>query len=392
MLSAVAVASLALLAGSAPAPASAAAVNAAAIKNPLPSYISNNLGPYSPWYPLGSYRAPPSGCKIDQVNILQRHGARFPTANAGKKIQASIAKLQQNATSLTGDLEFVKDFTYSLKADVLTPLGKQESYEAGVEAYKRYSGLLGGDAEPTASLPSLVIDNTAGMNNTLDDNNCDDAPENEQYADAWLATYAVEATTRINEMAPNASVEVDDILNYMQLCGFESEYKEQVSPWCKLFTSEEFAGMEYYYDLSKYYKTGYGNALGPAQGVGYINELISRLTGDRAYVLADETQVNQTLAQNPSTFPLDRALYADFSHDNQMIAIFSAMGLSNGPSLPETGPHAGQVWVTSQLVPFAGRLVTERLTCGDETFIRFFMLYALNNADGDYLECGWKAV
>lgn len=86
-------------------------------------------------------------------------------------------------------------------------------------------------------------------------------------------------------MAPNASVEVDDILNYMQLCGFESEYKEQVSPWCKLFTSEEFAGMEvrslgqfvllftlirnltqYYYDLSKYYKTGYGNALGPAQG------------------------------------------------------------------------------------------------------------------------------
>lgn len=105
-----------------------------------------------------------------------------------------------------------------------------------------------------------------------------------------------------------------------------------------------------------------------------MNELISRLTGDRAYVLADETQVNQTLAQNPSTFPLDRALYADFSHDNQMIAIFSAMGLSNGPSLPETGPHAGQVWVTSQLVPFAGRLVTERLTCGDETFIRFFMV------------------
>lgn len=38
--------------------------------------------------------------------------------------------------------------SYSLKADVLTPLGKQESYEAGVEAYKRYSGLLGGDAEP----------------------------------------------------------------------------------------------------------------------------------------------------------------------------------------------------------------------------------------------------
>lgn len=68
----------------------------------------------------------------------------------------------------------------------------------------------------------------------------------------------------------------------------------------------------------------YGSELGPVQGVGYINELLARLT-DRP--VEDHTQTNQTLDSNSETFPLGRGIYVDFSHDNLMTAVASAMGL-----------------------------------------------------------------
>lgn len=81
----------------------------------------------------------------------------------------------------------------------------------------------------------------------------------------------------------------------MELCGFDSEYYGTVSPWCGLFDSQEWKNLEYYFDLDKYYGNGYGNPLGPVQGVGYVNELLSRLTGNITYANMDMTQVNHTL-------------------------------------------------------------------------------------------------
>lgn len=108
----------------------------------------------------------------------------------------------------------------------------------------------------------------------------------------------------------------------------------------------------------------YGQALGPVEGVGYINELIARLTSTP---VNDTTQTNSTLDASPVTFPLDRTIYADFSHDNQLIAIFSAMGLFKqpGPLDPtnslSNGPN--RTWVTSQMTPFGGRMVLEKMRC-----------------------------
>jgi Histidine phosphatase superfamily (branch 2) len=105
----------------------------------------------------------------------------------------------------------------------------------------------------------------------------------------------------------------------------------------------------------------YGQALGPVQGVGYINELLARLTES---AVQDNTQTNRTLNSSPITFPLNRTLYADFSHDNEMIAIYAAMGLFKQPvPLDPTKLDPGRTWITSHLTPFSGRMVTERLSC-----------------------------
>jgi hypothetical protein len=82
----------------------------------------------------------------------------------------------------------------------------------------------------------------------------------------------------------------------------------------------------------------YGAPLGRVQGVGYVNELLARLT---QAPVNDSTQTNTTLTANPATFPLDRTLYADFSHDNEMAAIYAAMGLlPQAAALDPTHPVA----------------------------------------------------
>lgn len=108
----------------------------------------------------------------------------------------------------------------------------------------------------------------------------------------------------------------------------------------------------------------YGNELGPVQGIGYVNELLARLTKTP---VRDATSTNHTLDANPATFPLDRGLYVDFSHDNQMIPIMAALGIlqqRQRDAMSPTRLDTRRTWVASQMVPFASRVVVEKLSCG----------------------------
>jgi hypothetical protein len=81
----------------------------------------------------------------------------------------------------------------------------------------------------------------------------------------------------------------------------------------------------------------------------------------------DETQTNQTLDASPVTFPLDRSFYADFSHDNQMIAIYSAIGLFRPDKPPITDKlDMTRRWRISRMTPFSGRMIAEKLRCSPE--------------------------
>lgn len=119
-----------------------------------------------------------------------------------------------------------------------------------------------------------------------------------------------------------------------------------------------------------------GHRLGRAQGTGYVTELLSRLTGSH---VSDDTQTNRTLNGNPETFPFDRPIYADFTHDNQQMSIFAAMGLIDkviDPAEPSCG-HPSD-WMASCLVPFASRMAVERLQCSvedgpEETWVRLMI-------------------
>jgi len=199
------------------------------------------------------------------------------------------------------------------------------------------------------------------LNDTLDDKICPNSGSSDAQTNLWSSIYGPPIADRLNAHAPGANLSGQDIANLISLCALETVAKNTLSLFCGIFTQADFAQFEYWADLDKYYGNGYGQALGPVQGVGYINELLARLTG---LPVQDNTQTNRTLDSSPITFPLNRTLYADFSHDNEMIAIYAALGLFKQPApLDPKILDLGRTWTTSYLTPFSGRMVTERLSC-----------------------------
>lgn len=122
-----------------------------------------------------------------------------------------------------------------------------------------------------------------------------------------------------------------------------------------------------YQTLNKFYGYSHGNPLGPTQGVGFTNELIARMTNRP---VNDHTSTNRTLDTNNATFPLGRKLYADFTHDNDMTAIFAAMGLYNGtgllPNNTVVEPEDAGGYSAASTASFASRAYFEKLQCRGE--------------------------
>ena len=95
-----------------------------------------NLSPYfvPPGFGVDEYSLP-SVCEITQVNVLSRHGSRYPDAASS---MMDFATGWQNISTWTGDLaytplndvlidrRFLNNWTYALGVEDLVPKGRQE--------------------------------------------------------------------------------------------------------------------------------------------------------------------------------------------------------------------------------------------------------------------------
>lgn len=283
--------------------------------------------------------------------------------------------------------------------DQLTAFGVKQMVDSGAAFFARYHDLVG-DSEPFVRAAGsqrviessehfvrgfytaqdkesesqveeiLVIPEQAMENNTLNNRLCSAYGSNAGMVAAkketWNKIWIPDVQQRLNEKLPGANLSVDEAIFLMDLCPFESVAHEavRISKFCELFSEDEWLGYDYFQSIGKWYGYGPGNPFGATLGVGFVNELISRLTGKP---VQDETSTNSTLDTSPETFPLGRKLYADFSHDNDMTSIYGAMGLYNstGP-LPVTHratPREADGYSAAWTVPFAGRMYVEKMRC-----------------------------
>lgn len=366
---------------------------------------------YSPYFRVASEIPDevPEGCTVSFVQLLQRHGARYPTSKKSALYQAMIEQVLASGANFTGKYAFLNNFTYTMGADDLTVFGQQQSYNAAIQFYNRYEKLAstntpfvrasseervvvsarnwtqGFHAAKAAKIHSatvnpypisiLQLSEADGQNNTLDSSTCtnyEDGWESNTSADAqaiFQDTFIGPIQMRLNNDLPGADLTAKQAIYFMDMCPFETVASSSgaISPFCALFTDTEWQDYGYYETLNKYYADGWGNFLGAAQGVGFVNELIARLNNsDTVY---DHTSSNTTLDSSSITFPVgaNYPLFADFSHDDPMTSIFSALGLYNQTTLlsnttiqTTTETHG---YSAAWTVPFAGRAFIEKQQC-----------------------------
>lgn len=119
------------------------------------------------------------------------------------------------------------------------------------------------------------------------------------------------------------------------LCAFET-VGLGYSPFCDLFTLDEWRGFEYAYDIFIAGNYMFQSPTGKALGSGYVDEFLARL--QHRYLFSSPTQANVTLDNNPTTFPLDQTLYLDFSHISTITSVLTAFGLTQfAQFLPTSG-------------------------------------------------------
>lgn len=382
------------------------------------SEMSHRWGQYAPFFSLDAISEIPSdipdGCNITFVQVLSRHGARYPTLHKSMGYSDLIDRIQENATAFRGHFAFLKDYEYSLGADDLTTFGENEMVLSGFKFYKRYESLTrgiipfarsagsdrvvrsgelflhgfqnakvmdpGSNKDNTMPTIKVILPEKDSFNNTLSHDNCptlEDSDVSDSIQTGFLEGFAPAILDRFEENLPGVNLSAMDVLYIMDLCPFETVAKtpdaSELSPFCSLFTQEEWKHYDYYQSLGKYYAYGSGNPLGPAQGIGFVNELIARMSNTP---INDHTNANQTLDSDPETFPLDAIIYADFTHDNSLTSIYAALGLYNGTKqlsksrIESTNQTNG--YSAGWTVPFGARAYVEMMQCpsGDEPLIR----------------------
>ncbi|KAG6331252.1 hypothetical protein ID866_7837 [Astraeus odoratus] len=373
--------------------------------------IFRHWGSLSPWYSveqgtfgIDSSPEAPETCRITGVHLLHRHGARYPADIKSTRGPAGFAARLRALDNVTasGPLVFLNDWSYKLGEEGLTPFGRAQLFDLGVSMRMRYGFLLKNFTEANA-LPvfrtesqnrmlasaqnfalgffgypldhqyqQVITIEARGFNNTLAPyrscRNNDDrrkayrgvAPSYE-----WKTVYLKNAVRRLQEHVSGMELTIDDVFAMQETCAYET-VALGFSKFCELFTEEEWEGFDYALDINFWYGVAFGSPLAKALGIGYVQELVSRLT--ETPIEVHNSSTNATL-HNDITFPLGHSLYVDATHEVVVLNVITALGLS---SLAETGPLPSdhipekRSFRTSEIASFATNIQFQLLSCSSE--------------------------
>jgi hypothetical protein len=311
------------------------------------------------------------------------------------------ASTSSNGFNVTGELAFLANWSYKLGAELLTPFGRSQNFELGVQYRQLYGNLLNNftaaGAIPvfrTESQDRMVktANNFAagffGVPEYLDQVNIEILVENSTVNNSGapydvctnsnvasrgsigstvasaFANNAFNATlARLNAQISGLNFTPTDAIGMLQLCSYET-HALGYSAFCDLFTQEDFINYEYYFDLSFYYNNGPGSPVSAAQGKAYLEEFVARFTGQ--FPVGGSSALNATFDNSWTYFPLNQSIYADATHEVVVLDTLTAFNLTalfSGPPLDLTRDEKRNNFVASKLVPFATHFTTQVLEC-----------------------------
>ena len=77
----------------------------------------------------------------DQMQMLSRHGSRYPTTGANVQLFGAAFANYTGKFQASGQLSFLNDWKYELGAEILVPRGRQELFQSGILHYYDYAQL-----------------------------------------------------------------------------------------------------------------------------------------------------------------------------------------------------------------------------------------------------------
>lgn len=357
--------------------------------------ILRHLGGNGPWVARPHERevSPlPLKCAVDQVHMISRHAERFPTQNAGARHLLLLEKLRGNEVKLSGSLEFAANWQYfsrnvSVDFEKLTShgpyAGTLQAFNTGQKLQRRYDhlvnlnyttnfwscdadrdietarhfakGFFGNDWEESGIANLIVVPETIdrGCDTLTPGRTClryiNDLVNGHDRGygelDAWQRIFTKPIAGRLQKDAQGLSFDAAEIYSMMEMCGFEILAKGS-SPWCEIFTQQEWLDFEYGRDLLHFYRSGPGNQFAGVMGQLWLEATTKLLTNEAA-----------------------SGVYASFVHDGDIVPLLATLGILDETRKPGYLPNDRRKddrrWKTSDVTPMGGRLLFERVTCSN---------------------------
>lgn len=337
----------------------------------------------------------PDQCTVEQAHLMLRHGERYPSKAAGKGYEAIMAKINDYNETFVGQLAIFNDYTYfvldpSYYDKETTPWNSEGTYAGVVTAARhgngfraKYKNLFNsstetlkvftsnsgrchvtainfargflGDEYTDKAVEYYVIDEDKkmGANSLTPRDGCAGYNQtlNNQIVKKFNTSYLDGARARLLKGNEKLNLTTSDVYQMFQWCAFELNVKGK-SPICDLFTNEEFIQYSYSFDLAMYYTFGPGNNMTAVIGVPYLKATVKFLK-----------------EENP-----DYKIVLGFTHDSDIEMYISTLGLLNPlEALPTDHVPFPNPYQHSQIVPQGARLVTEKLSCNGESYVRFLL-------------------
>ncbi|PYI03516.1 phosphoglycerate mutase-like protein [Aspergillus sclerotiicarbonarius CBS 121057] len=343
--------------------------------------LHHHLGGYGPWV-----------SKL--IGEMSRHAERYPTKSAGSRHIALLNIIFKAGVPLNGSLSFLNDWTYLTSSpqqdfDQLTTTGPHSgtsgAFRAGLHAFVSYGYLIPDDSKITfwasdserviktahyfalgmlgpewekagkATLEIIPESFDRGADTLTPGDTCLRYIEDKDRGhDSGIKMLTLFQQTYIPAIAKRLIVEQNnsaletftnwEVFSMQEMCGFETILRGS-SPWCDVFTREDWKNFEYGRDLVHYYRGGPGNPYAGAMGWLWLNATTSLLRKG----------------------PEASTMFFSFVHDGDIAPFLTALDIMRDtkydPYLPTTHRVDDRVWYTSTVMPMGGRITLERMTC-----------------------------
>lgn len=347
-------------------------------------------GPYKQNRGFGIDPNPPAQCQVEHVQLMSRHGERFPSKKDGKRFETIVQLMKdyrKDHGDLKGDLEFFNNYQYFVtnqdyyeketdKNNANSPyLGLDDEHLHGQAFRKKYGHLLPKDIKfPVFSLnlgrcfysgkefakglldddnlanaEFVIVDESSKMGANSLTPHCNKDNTNDAQIDKYDTSYLDKIITRWQNDNPGLSITKSQVSLLMRMCGFEINVRGW-GPTCEIFTTEEWIRELYRGDIGNYYSLGRGNLIAPVRG--------SEMAKASLKLLENTTSTNQ--------------IYVSFTHDTDVELMLSSLNIVD----PKEDLDVNKVVFPSpyriaEIVPMGARVYIERLNCGGDNYVRF---------------------